>query len=130
MIPTIGRIVHYKLSEYDADAINQRRSDAAAFQRSLVVQPEAGERGRSGHVLHVGNEAEAGQVYPATVVRTWGGTTVNLHVTLDGSDTYWATSRPEGDGESQWTWPARAELAAADKSETDGKHPKPDPIQI
>ncbi|MEU1810934.1 hypothetical protein [Micromonospora aurantiaca (nom. illeg.)] len=78
MQPTIGRIVHYTLSEHDADAIEARRGGA---------------RG-------VNNRAEAGQTYPAIVVRTFGGD-ANLQVMLDGPDTYWATSRGEGEPEQQ-----------------------------
>jgi hypothetical protein len=106
--PSVGRIVHYTLTEYDAQAINQRREDASAFQRSVTVRPEPGERGRTGHVLHVGNTAREGDAYPAMIVRTFGETTVNLQVHLDGDDTYWATSRMEGDGSpGTWIWPPR-----------------------
>jgi len=110
MKPTIGRIVHYKLNAADAQAINKRRADAKAFQRATDPAAEPGMPGATGHQLHVGNEAEAGQVYPATVVRVFHPetTTANLQVTLDGTDTYWATSRQEGDGEGAWAWPPRA----------------------
>ena len=30
-IPTVGRIVHYTLSESDAEAINRRRDDRIAY---------------------------------------------------------------------------------------------------
>jgi hypothetical protein len=33
VVPSIGRIVHYILSDEDADAINRRRADFGAFQR-------------------------------------------------------------------------------------------------
>lgn len=83
---TVGRWVHYHLSEGDAQVINRTRSD----QRSP------------------GNQAEAGQIFPAVVVRKFGeGTTVNLQVSLDGPDTYWATSRSEGDQPGTWAWPPR-----------------------
>jgi hypothetical protein len=104
--PTIGRIVHYKLNAADADAINQRRADYAAHQR-IVIPGDPGKDGRTGHVAHVGNHVHAGDVYPATVVRV-NDPSVNLQVHLDGTDTYWATSRAEGDGEGSWAWPARA----------------------
>jgi hypothetical protein len=32
MKPTIGRIVHYKLTEQDAQAINLRRREACAYE--------------------------------------------------------------------------------------------------
>lgn len=114
MIPTAGRIVLYKLNTYDAGRINQWRDDAGAFNRSLLVKPEPGERGRSGHVLHTGNPVQAGEVYPALVVRVFGppespDAAVNLKVQLDGDDDYWATSRGEGSHPGQWAWPPRAE---------------------
>lgn len=86
--PTIGRLVHYKLSDVDALAINNKR---------LKDQTP-------------GNLAWKGDVYPAIIVRTWGehaGVSVQLQVFPDGPDTYWATSRVEGQAEGQWQWPQR-----------------------
>jgi len=102
MQPTIGRIVHYRLSAYDADAINKRREDWKATCRENGTP-------QTGHVAHVGNDAREGDYYPAMVVRNFGGATVNLQVQLDGTDTFWATSRAEGDQPGTWTWPPRAE---------------------
>ena len=86
--PTIGRIVHYTLTEQDAAQIANDR--ASAVDRTLRHNP-----------------VSPGQTYPAVVVRTFGGPAVNLQVFLDGTDTYWATSRVEGDGPGQWIWPPR-----------------------
>jgi hypothetical protein len=97
MLPSVGRIVHYQLTESDAEAINRRRADFAA-------SPPA----NTGFQAHVGNRAEEGQVLPAMVVRTFGGdAAINLQVQLDGTDTYWATSRSEGDRPGGWIWPPR-----------------------
>jgi hypothetical protein len=98
MLPSIGRIVHYKLASFDAEAINRRRADFTAAQSASAGL---------GYVGHVGNHVQAGEVYPAVVVRTFGGPAANLKVLLDGNDDYWATSRVEGDGECQWSWPPR-----------------------
>jgi hypothetical protein len=108
MKPTLGRIVLYKLGDADAQAINVRRADFEAFQRSHAQPHEPGQPGATGHVAHVGNHAEAGQVFPATVVRIFNPS-VNLQVHLDGNDIYWATSRVEGDGDGRWYWPERVE---------------------
>ncbi|OKI47317.1 hypothetical protein [Micromonospora sp. CB01531] len=99
MQPTIGRVVHYTLNEFDAESINRRRKDFAD-------QTTPGNTGFQGHV---GNAAEAGHTYPAVVVRTFGGSAANLKVLLDGNDDYWATSRTEGEPEQQgcWIWPPR-----------------------
>lgn len=98
MIPTPGRIVAYTLSEYDADAINRRRKDAA--NNMAKIREDA-----IGYVAHVGNPVYEGDVYPMVIVRAWGVTeqsSVNGQVLLDGTDTYWATSRGQGDGPGTW----------------------------
>ncbi|MFE2469698.1 hypothetical protein [Streptomyces mirabilis] len=89
MQPTIGRIVHYTLSQQDADEINRRRTH---------------------RVTRTGNDARGGDVYPAMIVRIFGDTpesAVNLQVFLDGSDSHWATSRTLGEGPFHWAWPER-----------------------
>jgi hypothetical protein len=86
MTPTIGRIVHYTLSEYDATSIEQ-----------MPGRPNR-------------NPVAAGQTYPAVIVRIFGdnpGSHVNLQVFLDGDCSYWATSRKEGTEPGTWAWPAR-----------------------
>ena len=91
--PSIGRIVHYTLTDYDADAINRSRAAAVA----------------AGAQVH-GNSAGAGDVYPMVIVRVWGdqpGASVNGQVLLDGNDTLWVTSRCGGDGAGRYAWPER-----------------------
>lgn len=86
MIPTIGRIVHYRLCEQDANQINKRRADATA------------------------NPVAQGDVYPLVITRVWGatdGSAVNGQVLLDGTDSLWVTSVSEGDGERNWFVPPR-----------------------
>lgn len=78
----VGRIVHYKMNQQDCDAANR---NADPYRH---------------------NQARAGDVYPAVVVRCWAPS-VNLRVFLDSFDDYWATSRVEGDGHGQWSWPPR-----------------------
>ena len=87
MPASMGRIVHYTLTEQDAQAINQRRADFAD---------------------HRGNTAREGDAYPAVIVRTWESSQ-NLKVLLDGTDDFWATSRTQGDGPGRWIWPPRVE---------------------
>lgn len=94
MIPAVGRIVLYKLNPHDVKAINRRRGDATAAGRRT-----------DGAVVHTGNPVSEGDVFPAVIVRCWGdteGSMVNLHVLLDGNDTYWAMSRSEGDDGGHW----------------------------
>ena len=104
--PAIGRIVHYKLSEQDAAAINKRRADAKQpnLKGVTLASQELGAH------IHVGNHVVAGDVYPAMIVRTWGPEahhSQQLQVFLDGNDTFWATSVSEGEGERHWGWPPR-----------------------
>lgn len=97
MQPSVGRIVKYRLTEFDANDINRRRKD---FHQSRSADQFVG---------HVGNDATEGDVYPAVIVRVWSESTVtcNLQVLLDGTDTYWATSRAEGESAGTWAWPER-----------------------
>ncbi|SDM77645.1 hypothetical protein [Streptomyces wuyuanensis] len=100
MKPSIGRIVHYSLSQQDAEAINRRRRD---------FHEGGGASEQRGFIGHVGNHAEEGDIYPAVVVRVWEESTitVNLQVFLDGNDAFWATSRAEGTEAGTWAWPER-----------------------
>lgn len=103
-VPTIGRIVHYRLSEQDAEAINRRRADAARNRQGIADAA-------AGYVAHSGNVAAEGDVYPMIVVRAWGGEAdshVNGQVLLDGNDTLWVTSVTAGDGPRSFFWPPRA----------------------
>lgn len=95
MIPSLGRIVHYKLTEDDAKEINRRRVPR-------------GENWPDGAQQHRGNNVNTGEVYPATIVRVWNpadGGAVNLQVHLDGNDVFWATSRTEGSNAGNWFAP-------------------------
>lgn len=105
--PSIGRIVHYTLTEQDAAQINRRRTTGA----------EIAERMATGHwpagaQAHIGNTAVAGDTFPATIVRVFDGPegNVNLQVFLDGTDTYWATTIAEGAPQDagRWAWPPRS----------------------
>lgn len=101
MIPTIGRFVHYTLSERDAEAVNRRREDWRADQAENATA--------IGFQAHVGNRAEAGQVYPMLIVRIWGvESLVNGQVFLDGNDILWVTSRNVGEGPGFFAWPVIA----------------------
>jgi len=103
--PTVGRIVLYVLTAQDAKEINRRRGDAADFARDISSAPFT-----PAPVVGFGNEASEGDECAATVVRVFDPRvpTVNLQVHLDGNDTYWATSRTEGDGPGMWHFPVIA----------------------
>ena len=102
MIPTIGRIVLYTLSEQDAAQINKRRRDAQEHLREHIENA-------TGVAVHVGNGVSAGDVYPMIVTRAWGADAperlVNGQVLLDGNDTLWVTSVGVGEGPRTFAWP-------------------------
>ncbi len=92
---TIGRIVHYVLSNQDAETINILNSPGISAPL--------------GYSSFQGNPAFGGQICPAIVVATFNAPvqTVNLQVFLDGNGSFWAASRHEGDGCGTWHWPDR-----------------------
>lgn len=94
MVPKIGRIVHYKLSALCAETVNRAETVNLRAKDNLIC-----------------NRVNAGEVYPAMIVRTWGNdesSAVQLQVFIDGNFTLWATSVTEGDGERQFQWPIHA----------------------
>lgn len=95
--PTIGRIVHYRLSKADEERLLELRTRVRMHQIGF-------------------NAAYVGDVYPAIVVRTTDDLRVNLQVWLDGPDTLWVTSRGysvETDG--CWFWPPRVDMTREGK---------------
>jgi hypothetical protein len=110
-IPTIGRIVHYRLSADDATQINRRRTTGASIAERLKYGDDPQLKAwPAGAQAHIGNEAKEGDAYPMLIVRCWGDTAtsaVNGQVMLDGNDTFWATSRMVGDAPGTFSWPTR-----------------------
>lgn len=103
MIPSVGRIVHLRLSADCAQSINKRREDANRSRLSNAA---------IGYIAHAGNPVKEGDVYPLIITRVWSDepterTPVNGQVLLDGNDTLWASSVEQGDGPGQWFEPPR-----------------------
>jgi len=105
MKPTIGRIVHYKLSAQDAEEINGRRTDSNSIRtrtelsdgHDRVLWPQ-------GAQAHIGNHVREGQILPMIITAVWP-TCVSGQVFLDGNDTFWAMSRNKGTENGNWFWP-------------------------
>lgn len=100
VVPTIGRLVHYTLDAYDADAVNRRRAHGVTHLAAHRADPD-------GSQLHVGNGVSAGDVVPMMIVRVWGTdptSSVNGQVFLDGNDVYWVTSVTAGEGEHHFAY--------------------------
>jgi hypothetical protein len=102
--PTIGRVVHYRLTADDAAAINRRRTTPADIADKIVD-----ERWSIGAQAHIGNVAKAGDSCAAMVVAVADyGHGANLQVFLDGNDVFWVQNRPQGDDNGRWHWPPRS----------------------
>ena len=86
---TIGRMVHYTVSEQDVEQIMRQRTAGKSIAERMMVQ------------VHVG------AVYPAMSVSVWSPSSANVQVFLDGNDVFWATSRSEGTEPGTWAWPPR-----------------------
>jgi len=100
MKTVIGRIVQYTLSEQDAIEINRRRTHGG----NIAEQIKEG-KWSIGAQAHIGNNAEAGQVFPMVIVKVWSDVGVNGQVILDGTDQLWKTSVTLGEGQGYWNWP-------------------------
>ncbi len=107
MTPTVGRIVHFRLTAEQAEQVAYRRAD----------------EGR-----HAGNPVAAGSVVPMIITAVWPdeyagnahlshhapGTQyestfgVNGQALLDGNDSLWVTSAPQhSTGFGCWFWPPK-----------------------
>lgn len=114
-IPTIGRIVHYRLSADDAAQVNRRRTTGASIaDRIKTLVHTTGDEKLAGWPIgaqaHIGNEAKEGDTFPMMIVQVWGPSetsAVNGQVFLDGNDVLWATSVSVGEGPRTWSWPGR-----------------------
>ena len=103
MIPTLGRIVHYRLSAEDAARVMRRRTTGASI-RAQMADPDHG--WPAGAQAHVGNDVAIGDTFPMLLVRVWEDSdAVSGQVFLDGSDVLWVTGVPVGTGPGSWAWP-------------------------
>ena len=84
-LPSIGRIVHYRLSADDSTQINRRRTTGASIaarMKDAVSMHESITAWPAGAQAHIGNEAHEG-------------------------DVFWAMSRCVGDQPGTFSWPVR-----------------------
>lgn len=88
MKPTIGRIVHYKLTAEDRQNLATLANISGRYSNTA-----------SGY----NNEPVA-----AIITAVWSETTINVQLIIDGhANTLWKTSINQGDGNGQWSWPPR-----------------------
>jgi hypothetical protein len=101
--PSIGRIVHYRLSEEDVRHIMRRRTTPDAIRKRVIE-----DRWPLGAQAHVGEPVEVGQVVPVLIVKTWSGDTISGRAFLDGSDELALHGVVSGDSLGTWFWPPRS----------------------
>lgn len=116
-VPTIGRIVQYRLNIDDASQINRRRTSGASIavrMKSFVPSAQENESviygWPEGAQAHIGNGVKEGDTFPMLITKVWGdnpSSAVNGQVFLDGNDVLWATSVCVGDGPRSFSWPQR-----------------------
>jgi hypothetical protein len=116
-IPSIGRIVQYRLSADNASQINRRRTSGANIALRMKTYVPSGNADNSliygwpeGAQAHIGNAATEGDTLPMLIVKVWGdnpSSAVNGQVFLDGNDVLWATSVCVGEGPRTYSWPTR-----------------------
>ena len=89
MIPSVGRIVHYKLAAHDLDLVKHGAHDTGVY-----------------------NTPREGDVIPFLICRVWvwaddptETTCVNGQGFIDGDFSIWLTSRQQGDQPGQWSDP-------------------------
>lgn len=113
MIPSLGRIVHLRLSESCAAEINRGRAGNGDTAGESAIRDAGG-------VIRKGNGVREGDIFPLLITKVWDGgqtatesTIVNGQVFLDGNDCLWATSVKQGDGPGEWFEPPRVPAPAA-----------------
>jgi len=110
-IPSLGRIVQYRLSGEDAEQINRRRTTGKSIaDRLKMVGSDSITAWPMGAQAHIGNEVKEGDTFPMMIVRCWGNTptaAVNGQAYLDGTDVLWVTSVTVGEGPRTFSWPTR-----------------------
>jgi hypothetical protein len=94
VIPSIGRIVLYKLNSDDVSVIRTFRSDISG---------------------KVGNSVSAGDIFPMIITKVFDNkpttkSSVNGQVFLDGNDNLWVVSVLQGHKEREWHDPRDKDL--------------------
>lgn len=94
MMPFIGQIVLYQLTEQDVNQINRRRTTGKSIAERIALQLWP-----IGAQAHIGDEVEPGQTFPMVIVRIHymglSELSVNGQVLLDGNDVLWVQDKRE-----------------------------------
>ncbi|MFF7966773.1 hypothetical protein ACFZC3_15575 [Streptomyces sp. NPDC007903] len=92
MTPTVGRIVHYRMSDDDVTRARQELRHKVRMEEH--------------------NAPQTGQTYAAVITSVNGHLDhpdINLRVLLDGPFDFFAPSRAEGAEPGMWSWPERVQ---------------------
>jgi len=103
---TVGRIVHYILSETDAEQINRRRTSRKDIAERINNNEPNNIMWPEGAQAHIGWAVLPGEVFPMIVTKATESI-VNGQVFLDGNDCLWVVGITQGLAHSQWQWPPR-----------------------
>ena len=118
MTPTLGRIVHYRLSDADVRRAVQLEVERRCGNRPSVgdvvplmivrVWPDEYATSREVGVLREGvsESTPTGERYDWHL--PWSPFGVNGQAFMDGDYTLWVTSAPQGDWPGSWDWPVTA----------------------
>jgi len=107
---SIGRLLHYRLTEADVEQLARRRTTG-----SEIAERIKSDKWPLGAQAHIGNPHHVGQVLPLVVCVVWPNEYgpnyhgVNGQVFLDGNDALWVTSIKEGTDNGTWSWPKKEE---------------------
>ena len=82
---SVGDRVYYRLGEYDVLKIRFNRTHLGNYFDAEFL-----------------TDVHISEIYPAEVSRVNEDESLNLRVILDGSDTYHAVRRPEGEKDREW----------------------------
>ena len=106
--PSIGRVVHYVLTDQDTQAIRAQRAGRVVDVSVNPVRTVA---------VHYGRTHFVGDVVSLDITRVTGGNIISGQARLDGNDVLWVTDVPnfEVDEDSgafeiragTWHWPPR-----------------------
>jgi hypothetical protein len=100
--PTIGRTLHYILTQADSEQVMRRRTHARSIAQRIEENTWP-----LGAQAHIGNPADPGDIAPLYVTKVNGDGTVNGQALLDGTDVLWVTGKSEGTEPGTWQWPPK-----------------------
>lgn len=106
MKPSVGMIVHFRMTADQAQQVMRRRTDGKSIAERIKTHMWP-----LGAQAHIGNPVSEGAILPMVITAVWpdefgqGKPGVNGQVLMDGNDCLWVTSVSEGEEKGYWSWP-------------------------